>query len=97
MSERAIVSLMVGLFLCGNVRADLVLDSTYDFQDLPQISVSSDLESRIEDTTGPAYPLIVRGFEPLHLFPEPRYDLDEPASVPAYPVEIASDSGQSSL
>ncbi len=97
MSKRFAISLVVSLFLCGSVRADLVFDSTYDFQDLPQVSVSSDHESRIADTTGPVHPLIMRGFEPLHLFPEPRYNLDERASVPVHPVQIAADSGQSSL
>ncbi len=96
MSERVIISLMVGLFLCGSVRADLVLYSTYDFPDLPQISVSRDLESRIAAPPSPAHPLSMRGFEPLRLFPEPRYDLDEPAA-PAHFDQIASDSGQSSL
>ncbi len=93
MSERAMISIVVGLFLCGSVRADLVVDSTFDFQDRPLISASSDLESQITDTTVEVHPMSITGYGSLHVSSMSRYDLDEPAQ----PVQTVSDSGQSSF
>ena len=95
MSEKGIISLFVGLVLCGGVRADLLVETTFDFQNRPLVSAPSDLESRITDVSGPVHTLNFREWAPLRLLPEPRYNLDKP--TPVLPVLGSSDSGQSSL
>ena len=95
MSERSLIALVVGFVLCGGARADLLVGPTFDFQDRPLVSASSDLESRITDISGPVHTLSVREWEPLNLSPEPRYNLNEP--TPVLPVQVSSDSGPSSL
>jgi len=99
-SERVSISLCVGLFLFGGARADLLLESPFDFnvQPLGRASsdyVCSDLEAQVTDTPGLACPLRVPEFNPLYLFPGDGNDLAPPPLVP--PVQIVADSGSSSV
>jgi hypothetical protein len=95
-SERITVLLLVGFFPCVSVRADLVLESQFDFEARPLHCAYTDLEAQITDTPSPALPLNVPQQYPSYLVsPESRYDLGHLPQTP--PPQIAADAGNSSF
>jgi len=94
-SKRVIISLFVGLLICAGARADLILESPFDFEARPVGGAYTDLEAQVTDSTGPSNSLSMPELYPSRLLPEGQYDLGQPPQIP--PRQIAADGGSSSL
>ncbi len=93
--EKKTISFLVVLLLSEGVQADLLFVPSSDLRNPTQLHDFGDLEAQNTETTRRAPSLTPLEIEPIHLLPDPRYDLDLSFHVP--PIQLGADSGQSSL